>query len=222
MSQRPDRGALFVVTGPSGVGKSTLIRRMMKAVEGISFSVSATTRPPRENEEHGVHYWFLTDEEFSDWLGRGAFLEYAKVYDHSYGTPVEPVMDALAEGRSILLDIDLQGARNVAATYAERVRRRLGEDHQDVVSVFILPPSIEVLRERLVARATDDVAIIDGRMKQVAEQMEGLGEFDYLVVNDDVDTAVRQFIAIVEAELLRRSRRQSLVDAALSELGQWQ
>lgn len=214
----PDRGALFVVTGPSGVGKSTLIAQLMEAVPGIRFSVSATTRAPREGEADGVDYHFMDEARFAQLVEEGAFLEHARVYGRRYGTLLDPIAEALDAGESILLDIDLQGARAVRADYLSKVAARTGREVDDAVLVYILPPSIAVLEARLRARGTDSEAIIAGRMAQVAVQLEGVGEFDYLVVNEVLAEASEALIGIFRAELLRRERRQSWVDAVRDEL----
>lgn len=195
----PDRGALFVVTGPSGVGKSTLLHSAFAAIPGLGFSVSATTRAARTGETDGVDYHFVSPERFEELVEEGALLEWAQVYDRRYGTPRKPVEDALSSGRSIILDIDVQGARQVRDAFPE------------CVSIFILPHSVGVLRQRLQGRGTDSQAIIDGRMKQVQEQLDGCGEFDYVVVNDDLELAHRCFQAVILAELQRAERRGSLV-----------
>lgn len=199
-ASRPDRGVLFVVSGPSGVGKSTLLRHAMERVPGLSFSVSATTRDPRPGEADGVDYHFVRPARFSELVEQGAFLEHATVYDRSYGTLAEPTEQALARGDSLILDIDVQGA--------DQVRERLPE----AVHLMVLPPSIDALRQRLVARATDSTEVIDRRMQQVAGQLGALGRFDYLVMNDDLEAAKHTFVGILLAETHRRSRRQTWVD----------
>ncbi len=202
----PDRGALFVVTGPSGVGKSILIRSMMETVPGVDFSVSATTRAPRLGEVDGRDYHFVTGEAFERLADAGELLEHARVYDNRYGTPRAPVEAALAGGRSILLDIDVRGARQVRKTMPE------------AVSVYILPPGVEALEARLRARGTDDEGTIQRRMAQVDEQLADCGAYDFLVVNDDLEAAKLAFQAIFIAELSRRSRREALVRAVDASL----
>lgn len=202
----PDQGVLFVITGPSGVGKSTLIHAVMAQVPGIEFSVSATTRAPRTGEQDGVDYHFLDRARYDELVEQGAFLEHATVYDRGYGTLREPVVQALSQGRSILLDIDLQGARQVRQSWPEAVH------------LMILPPSVAALEERLRARATDSEAIIAGRMAQVAGQLSGVGEYDYLVVNDVLPTATAALQGILLAELSRTARRGTLVERVLAEI----
>lgn len=199
----PDRGALFVVSGPSGVGKSTLVRSSLDQLPGIGFSVSATTRDPRPGEADGVDYHFVQRERFEALLGAGAFLEHAVVYDHLYGTPLQPTQQALEQGRSLLLDIDVRGAA--------QVRERLPES----VHLFVAPPSMAVLEQRLRARGTDSDAIIERRMSMAAEQLAGCGDYDYLVVNEDLHTAQATFLGILLAELSKTSRRRSVVERFL-------
>lgn len=197
---RPDRGALIVVSGPSGVGKSTLLRPALAAIPGLAFSVSATTRPPRPGEVDGVDYHFVDADRFAGLVEGGAFLEHAQVYDRRYGTLHAPVEAALARGDSVLLDIDVQGAR--------QVRPRLPE----AVLVMIVPPDVATLERRLRARGTESDDAIRRRMELVEGQLCALGEYDYVVVNDDRDAAVACFQGIVLAECCRTSRRSSWVE----------
>ncbi|MFM2162729.1 MAG: hypothetical protein RLZZ383_2241 [Pseudomonadota bacterium] len=197
----PDRGALFVVSGPSGVGKSTLIDALMRRVPGIAFSVSATTRDPRPGEVDGVHYHFLTPEAFEAEIAADAFLEHADVYGRRYGTLIGPTQDVLARGGSLLLDIDVQGAA--------QVRGRM----PDAVHIFLLPPDRETLEKRLRARSTDEEPVIQRRLAEMDQQLAALSDYDYLVVNDHLPTAATTFVGIVLAEMSRRSRREQLVRA---------
>lgn len=198
----PDIGALFVVSGPSGSGKTTLLHAALTAVPGLEFSVSATTRAPRAGERYGVDYHFVTREAFAELLRTGALLEHAEVYGNYYGTPRAPVDAALAEGRSIVLDIDVQGAA--------QVRRA----HPEAVSVFVLPPNLAAIEARLRARGLDDAAIVARRVREADEQLAEADTYDYLVMNDDLASAHAQFQAVLVAELLRRNRRQSWTLAA--------
>jgi len=197
--ERPDRGALFVVTGASGSGKTTLLRRALAEIPGLEFSVSATTRGMRAGEQDGVDYHFVGHEHFDELLGRDALLEWAQVYDNRYGTPREPVEAALADGRSVVLDIDVQGAAQVRERFPQ------------AVTVFVLPAAVEVLEQRLRARGTDSEEVIAKRMSQLMGQLGECGAFDYLVVNDDLETAHRCFQGVLLAELQRRDRRDALV-----------
>lgn len=197
--RRPDRGVLFVVTGPSGVGKSTLIHGARAVVPDLEFSVSATTRAPRPGETDGVDYHFLDAATFEQKVQERAFLEHARVYDRSYGTLRGPVEAALADGRSILLDIDMLGHRQVRASGL------------DAVHILLLPPDLLTLEARLRARGTDDDSVIASRMAQVEAQLDGVDEFDYLVVNDNLDTAHTCFQGVLLAALCHRSARAGLV-----------
>ncbi len=195
----PDRGALFVVTGASGTGKTTLVREALSVVPGLGWSVSMTTRAPRTGEVDGRDYHFVTRPDFDAAVQAGALLEWAEVYGNRYGTPRAPVEEALSRGQSILLEIDAQGARQVRAALPE------------AVLVFILPPSIEELEARLRARSTDSEAVIQRRLADAATQLRACGEFDYLIVNRTLQSAHDQFQAVLVAELRRRARNPSLV-----------
>ena len=196
-----------MVTGASGTGKTTLVKEALGVVPGLSFSVSATTRARRPGERDGVDYFFVDQERFDALLRQGAFLEWAEVYGNRYGTLRASVEESVEQGSSVLLDIDIQGARQVRRAWA------------DAVTVFILPPTPEILEIRLHARSTDPLPVIERRVREAHIQLKACGEFDYLVVNDVLESAHDQFQAILVAELLRRQRRQRLVRvmAALEE-----
>ena len=196
----PDRGGLFVVSGASGSGKTTLLTRLLAEVPGVEFSVSATTRAPRPGERDGVDYHFVTPDRFRTFRDGGQLLEWAEVYGRAYGTPREPVDRALAEGRSIVLDIDVQGAAQVR------------DMHPEAITVFILPPSLEALEARLVGRGKDPAEVIARRMADARTQLAGCGTYDYLVLNDRLETAYLQLKSIFCAELSRRSRRTTWVE----------
>lgn len=196
---RPDRGALFVVTGASGTGKTTLVREALRVVPDVAWSVSMTTRAPRAGEVDGRDYHFVDRAAFDAAVAAGQLLEHAEVYGNGYGTPRAPVEAALASGRSVLLEIDAQGAAQVRAALPE------------AVLIFVLPPSVEAIEARLRARSTDSEAIIQRRVADAKLQLNAAGDFDYLVVNEDLDSAHDQFQAILVAELRRRARSPSLV-----------
>ena len=197
--ESPTKGALFVVTGPSGTGKTTLVQHALSQLANISFSVSATTRPPRASEINGKDYHFYDTSHFKDLVDEGAFLEWAKVYDNFYGTPKAPILHALDSGESILLDIDPQGA--------SQVRSRM----PNCTSIFILPPSIQILEERLRGRNTDSEEIIAARMLQIRQQLQHCQDFDYLLINDDLNSAKDQFLSIVLTTLLKREHRDDWI-----------
>ncbi len=192
------QGMLLLIGGPSGAGKSTLIRRVMAEVPSLGFSVSATTRAPRAGEVDGRDYHFLDRATFLAGVEAGDFLEHAEVYGNLYGTPRAPVDRAIAEGRSLVLDIDQQGTRQVRARWPE------------LVSVIVLPPSREALEARLRARGTDDEATIARRLAEADDQIRHLDLYRYAVVNDDVDEAAATLLAVVRAELAATSRRPDL------------
>ena len=196
---RPDRGALFVVTGASGTGKTTLVKEALATVPLLSFSVSATTRAPRVGEVDGRDYLFVSQDRFSEMVEEGAFLEWAEVYGNRYGTPRAPVEAALSRGESILLEIDAQGAEQVRASMPE------------AISIFILPPSVQIIEDRLRGRSTDSEEIIQRRLADARLQLSECGAFEYVLVNDDLHSGYDQLQAILVAELLRTTRRQSLV-----------
>ncbi len=198
------RGILFVISSPSGGGKGTLIRRVLPRVPGLGYSVSWTTRAPREGEQHGVHYYFVSRAEFDDARERGEFLEWAVVHGNQYGTSINVVEKELLSGRDVILEIDVQGAESVK-------RARV-----DSVGVFILPPSFEVLRQRLSARRTEDPEQFAMRLRNARSEVERYAEFDYVILNDDADRAAAQLASVVYAERARRTRQESLARRVLA------
>jgi guanylate kinase len=193
------RGLMFVLSSPSGAGKTTLSRLLMERVEGLSLSVSATTRPMRPGEADGRDYRFVGNEAFEQMVQRGELLEWAKVFDNRYGTPRIPVEEALSSGRDVLFDIDWQGTQQLR----EKARA-------DVVSVFILPPSAADLESRLHTRAQDSNDVIRGRMDRAAHELSHWAEYDYIVINQNVDEAFAEVHSILKAERLKRERRTGL------------
>lgn len=203
------RGLLFVVSSPSGAGKTTLCNKILAADDNLTLSISATTRPKRHNEVDGQDYYFVTHEQFAEMRDTGDFLEHATVFENSYGTPREPVETALTQGRDILFDIDWQGAQQL-----DEVAR------QDVVKVFILPPSRQVLMHRLQNRASDAEAVILKRMNKANDEISHWAEYDYVIINNDLDLAEAELKAILQAERLQRRRQTGMSDFVKSLMAQ--
>ncbi|MDP9196298.1 MAG: guanylate kinase [Pseudomonadota bacterium] len=193
------RGLMLVLSSPSGAGKTSISRRLLDTDPDVHLSVSVTTRPPRPGEVAGKHYHFVDQDAFDAMVTRGAFLEYARVFGHCYGTPREPVENALAGGEDVLFDIDWQGTQQLA----EKAR-------DDLVSVFILPPSWKELEKRLHSRAQDSADIIARRMAKAADEMSHWAEYDYVIVNHDLDESVSLVMAILNAERRKRRRLHGL------------
>ncbi len=194
------RGLVLVVSAPSGAGKTTLCQKLLAADPEISFSVSYTTRKPRPREKNGEDYFFVDQDTFEKMIEEGAFLEWAKVYDHYYGTAKAQVEEAISQGRDILLDIDVQGAF--------QVREKLG---RDAVLVFILPPSLTELERRLRSRGTEDEETIKRRLSFARQEIARAKEFDYLVCNQELARAFDELWSILKAERQRSFRRQDLL-----------
>ena len=188
-------GTLFIVAAPSGGGKTSLVKQVIHDLEHISVSVSHTTRQKRPSETDGIDYFFVEESQFMDMVARGDFLEHAQVFDHYYGTSVAQIKERLLAGIDIVLDIDWQGAQQIRHAF------------QDAVSIFIIPPSLAVLRQRLLDRKQDKVAVIERRMQQARDEMSHYPEFDYLIVNDHFEKAAMELQAIVMAHRLRISRQ---------------
>ncbi len=195
------RGLMLVLSSPSGAGKTTIARRILEADGDLSMSVSVTTRPKRPGEVEGSDYRFVGEEDFLLMVNRGELLEHADVFGHRYGTPRGPVEEALDAGRDVLFDIDWQGTQQLRETARE-----------DVVSIFVLPPTTVELERRLKARAQDSDEVVAGRMSRASDEMSHYPEYDYIVVNRDVAVSVAQVQAILTAERLRRERRIGLGD----------
>ena len=205
MSNNPDvarRGLLIILSSPSGAGKSTLAARLRSWDPTLNFSVSATTRAPRPGEEHGREYYFHSREEFQDMVAKGDMLEHAEVFGNYYGSPKGPVEEAINAGRDVLFDIDWQGGQQVRASV-------LGKH---VLSIFILPPSIPELERRLFARAQDSKEVIDGRMSKSRDEISHWPEYDYVLVNEDLEETEARLKTIVAAERLRLSQQPDLVN----------
>jgi guanylate kinase len=194
------RGLLFVLSSPSGAGKSTIARMLLDADKDIDMSVSVTTRPKRPGEIEGQDYHFVDVPTFKDMVGDGELMEWAHVFDHRYGTPRAPVESTLAQGHDVLFDIDWQGA--------QQLYQQAGGD---VVRVFILPPSVDELGRRLLTRGTDDADVVAARMARANAEISHWDGYDYVLINDDVQTCFEQVLTILNAERLRRSRQTGLI-----------
>lgn len=194
-----DRGLLIVLSGPSGAGKGTICSRLRAEMPNLTYSVSMTTRQPRVGEVEGVNYFFRDKEEFEELLKEDAFLEYAKVYDNYYGTPKKHVMDLLNQGKSVLLEIDIQGAMQVKERYS------------DAIFIYIVPPSLTELSARLRGRATDSEEVIDKRLSLACSELALAHRYDYIVVNDDLDEATEKTASILRAESCKISRNKEKI-----------
>lgn len=194
-------GVMLVLSSPSGAGKTTISRMLLAFDDNLHISVSATTRPPRPGEVDGVDYYFITKEKFHEMVANDEFLEHATVFGNSYGTPRGPVDEKLKAGNDVLFDMDWQGTQQL-----------YGRVHDDLVRVFILPPSQEELESRLRLRATDSEEVIKNRMARASDEMGHYNEYDYIVVNVNVGDAVAEVQAILTAERLKKNRRNGLYD----------
>ncbi len=195
------RGLMLVLSSPSGAGKTTIARRMLQRNSSLTMSVSVTTRPPRPGEVDGVDYHFIDHAAFERMVVEKQLLEHARVFGNYYGTPKAPVEAALANGRDVLFDIDWQGTQQLAEAARD-----------DLVSVFILPPSTAELERRLMRRAQDSLEVVAGRMAKAADEMSHWAEYDYVIVNEDIESSVADVEAILRAERRRRTRQIGLGD----------
>src|SRR3954463_347216 len=193
------RGLMLVLSSPSGAGKTTLSRRLLEGDSAITMSVSVTTRSPRAGERDGQDYHFVSSSMFTGMVAGGGFLEHALVFGHHYGTPKEPVMLALAKGRDVLFDIDWQGT--------QQLRQQAGDD---LVSIFVLPPSHAELERRLRARAQDSEEVVQRRMAKANNEISHWAEYDYVVINDDLDDTLVKIQTILAAERMKRGRQSGL------------
>jgi guanylate kinase len=195
------KGLIFILSSPSGAGKTTIYKNILAQDKEIKPSISVTTRQPRPNEIDGQDYFFISRENFAKKLDNNDFIEYAEVFDNYYGTPREPVDRYLSEGIDILFDIDWQGTQQVQEKYP-----------QDIVRVFILPPSIEILETRLKTRGTDSPDIIERRMQEALLGISHFAEYDYVIINDNLEKSIQDIYAILRAERLKRSRQKGIVE----------
>ena len=199
-----NNGLLLIFSGPSGAGKGTVLKELLNGNDNMKLSVSATTRTPREGECHGVHYFFMTKEEFEEQIDNGQMLEHAEYCGKYYGTPSSQIMDWIEEGRDVVLEIEVQGARQIK------------EKRPDCVSIFVLPPSLEELEKRLRYRNTEDEETIQKRLAVARQEMETARDYDYVIVNDTIEHTVEQINKIIAAEKLKVSRAKSNIERVLN------
>ncbi|BAK72538.1 MULTISPECIES: guanylate kinase [Arcobacter] len=201
------KGAILIISGPSGCGKSTLLKEVYKNIDNYYFSISTTTRAPRVGEVNGIDYFFVSKEEFEEDIKNNDFLEYAKVHDNYYGTSLKPINKALEEGKLIIFDIDVQGH--------EIVRNKI---NALVTSVFITTPSLNVLEERLNSRNTDSLEIIEKRIKNAKAEVEFFQDYDYLIINDDLQTAAKELVCIANITRIKTKlfKKENIISNWLS------
>lgn len=200
-----NRGRLIIISGPSGSGKDTIIKKVLSRLPEVKFSISSITRPMREGEVEGEKYNFVSREYFEDMIKNNLLLEYNNYIGNYYGTPRKPIDDAIENGEEIIIEVDTNGAANI---------RKLVDG---TISVFIMPPSFEELRRRLSSRATDSDEVIEKRMRSAIEEIACAKDYDYIVVNDDLDTAVDDFIDVIKADRLKTERKNYLIDEVLEK-----
>ena len=200
------QGTLFIISAPSGAGKTSLLKALIQAESGIRIAVSHTTRPMRPGEQNGVHYWFTKKSEFRNMVEEGAFVEHAEVFGNLYGTSENALRELLQTGVDVVLEIDWQGA--------QQVRKRFPE----AISVFLLPPTPQALRQRLVGRGQDSAAVIERRMREARSEMEHYTEYDFLVINDQFDQALNELRALFVSQRLRESVQSRRLEAQLKAL----
>lgn len=200
------KGILIIVSGFSGAGKGTLVKKLLEEYNNYALSISATTRQPRPGEEDGREYFFLQKEEFERKIAENGLIEYASYCDNYYGTPRAYVEQQLAAGKDVILEIEIQGALKVKKQY------------EDAVLLFVMPPSAEELRRRLVGRGTETAEVIDKRMRRAAQEAEGIEAYDYIVVNDDLETCVRQLHEIITAAHNTPDRNREFIENIRTEL----
>lgn len=193
------KGNIFVISGPSGVGKTTVIKKIKDVVPGLWLSVSATTRPKREGERHGIDYYFISEEEFKKKIEEGYFIEYAKVFNWYYGTPKEPIYEHLEDGIDVLLEIDVQGGERIMDLFPKGI------------FIFLLPPSWKVLEERIKKRKTEGDEDIKMRLKRAREELRYVERYTHVVVNNHLDITIRDISYIIRADRLRKERMEESI-----------
>ena len=200
--------SVFIISAPSGSGKSTLVHRLLQSVPGLTFSISYTTRPPRPLETNGVDYNFISRADFEERLAKGEFLEYAEVYGNYYGTHRSTFEQAAHQGRDLVLDIDVQGARQLKVAIPQ------------AISIFVLPPSRDVLEQRLRSRSQDSEEVIERRLRGAAEEVQNYTQYDFVLINRDIEEASARLVNIVEAERQRKARMEEEVGPILESFKQ--
>jgi len=188
------QGLLVVVSGPSGVGKSTVVKKLLKLDKKIVVSTSATTRPPRPGESNGVHYYFITQEDFDRQVKKGGFLEWARVHNYYYGTPKESIEEELSRGKTVVCEVDVQGADSIKEVVEKR------KLNASVVFIFLIPPSVDILAFRLKKRKTEDEEVMNYRLRAAIAELQVMEKYDYIVVNDKVETAAEKIKAVINVE----------------------
>lgn len=201
-----DKGILIVVSGFSGAGKGTLMKKLLENYDNYALSVSATTRAPRQGETHGKEYFFKTVEEFEKMIAQDELIEYAKYIDNYYGTPESYVTDQLEAGRDVILEIEIQGALKVK------------EKYPDTLLLFVTPPSAEELKARLVGRGTESMEVIEARMRRAIEEAQYMDSYDYLIVNDDLDICMEEMHQVIQAEHKKVNHCQKMIADIRKEL----
>ena len=201
-----DKGILIVVSGFSGAGKGTLMKKLLENYDNYALSVSATTRAPRQGETHGKEYFFKSVEEFEKMIAQDELIEYAKYVDNYYGTPESYVTSQLEAGRDVILEIEIQGALKVK------------EKYPDTLLLFVTPPSAEELKARLIGRGTESMEVIEARMKRAIEEAQYMDSYDYLIVNDDIDTCMEEMHQVIQAEHKKVNHCQKMIEQIRKEL----